>query len=156
MNRVAVNLGQSCNRRAARAIELSEKGSLAVDGDRRRRIVEQLKQVRHLRIILANSDADCPLRYGRQHHIDRKNLRGAALKPQPLQPGKRKYGCVGLALLDLLEPGFDIATKIDQFEVGTQAADLRLTAQRRRSEHRARWQLLQRAAILRDQRIAYI
>ena len=73
--RAAAQLGETGDRRAARAFELRQIGALGGDAQCRRRVVQWREQPRRRVVVGADLDADGALRHGRQHDVGRHRLR---------------------------------------------------------------------------------
>ena len=65
-------------------------------------------------------------KYSFWHLLGRQHRGGVARKAEALEPGERKYGGVGLTLLNLVEARLDIAAQIHDAEIGPRPEDLGL------------------------------
>ena len=72
----------------------------------------------------------------RQQDLDRDRHADVG-QPEPLEPRRREQGRIDLAVLDLQQPGFDIAAQGHDLEVGPHRAQLRRAARRRGTDRRA-------------------
>ena len=88
---------------------------------------------------------DDPLPDRGQEFVGRQNRGGGVGAAQPLQPGERQQGGVDLAGIELAQARLHVAAKVHHREIGAQALDQRLAAQRRGADHRAVRELAQRA-----------
>lgn len=77
-------------------------------------------------------------------------------KTEPLEPGERQQRRVGHPLLELPEARLDVAAIGDDLEIGPEPADERLTAQRRRADHRPFRQIVERPVFQRQKGIAHV
>ena len=77
-------------------------------------------------------------------------------KPETLQPGKREQRCIGHAALELGDARLDIAAEVDDLKVRPQPLHLRLAAERRAADHRARRKRRKRLAARADEGVAHI
>ena len=108
-------------------------------------IVDGVEQRARARVVVARLDGDDPLPDRGQEFVAGSIAVAAAAQAEALEAGEREQGGVDLAGVELAQARLDVAAKGHHREVGAQALDQRLPAQRRGADHRAVRQLAQRA-----------
>src|SRR5688572_4746178 len=95
----------------------------------RKRVVERAHRLDAASVILTAFDADDALAHCRYELLRVESVSDALFEAETDQPGRGEHDCVVVILLQLAQPGFDVAPQSQHLQVRSCIFQLALTSQ---------------------------
>ena len=156
MQRAVLQHRQPGNRCLAGTIQRGQERPLRRQTLARGAVMDRLEHLRHAAVLRAPLDPDGTLGDGRQHRFDLDGRFRHIVHRKPVEPRHGEKGRLRHALLQLHQPGLQVAAKLHHLQIGPPQHQLRTPPQRGGAHDRPGGQIGKRGGPGRDESVAHV